>query len=51
MLMVDVQKGTSCEILNGEKLTEDRPQRWGREVTWTVVVEIVAVVVMALIIE
>lgn len=51
MLMVNIQKGTSCEMLSGEKLTEDRPQRWGREVRWTVVVGIVVVVVMALIIE
>ena len=32
-------------------LTEDRPQRWGGEVTWTAVSGIVVVVIMAFIIE
>lgn len=58
MPIVNIQKGTSCEILSGDRqrtdrdrLTEDRPQRWGGEVTWTAVLGIVVVVMMAFIIE
>ena len=51
MPIIDIQKGTSCEILSGDRLTEDKPQRWGGEVTWTVVLGIVVMVMMAFITE
>lgn len=51
MPIIDIQKGTSCEILSGDRLTEDKPQRWGWEGTWTVVLGIVVMVMMAFITE